>query len=526
MSSSPVAPATGLSSEANADFDFSPDQLFAAVDLGSNSFHLIVARYEHGTLIIVDRIKEMVRLAEGVNSKGQLSAPVANRALECLARFGQRLAGLQPDRIAAVGTNALRKMRDGWRFLEQAEDRLGCPIEVISGEEEARLIYLGVAHGVSEEGRQRLVIDIGGGSTELVIGREFNAVMVESLFFGCVAITQKFFGDGRITAKRWRKASAAVLSALRRYAPQFRELGWQEVFGSSGSMRAAGAVSVAQGWTEFGISKDSVAAIRKHLLDAGHIDQISLSGLSERRQPVFVGGMVVVEACMSELELDHVLVTDYALREGLLYDLIGRIEHPDPRVGAVRSLQQRYPVDKAHAQAVADTAAGLLDQVAGRWHLEDEDLFLLRAAAHLHELGLSIAHHGYHRHGAYLLEHSDLPGFSKQEQKILAVLVHSHRGAPVQTLFDELPERLQKRVRRLAILLRLAVVFNRDRLHQEVPIARLKAAKDENQLKLHLQEDWLAEHPLTAADLESEQASLNKIDATLKLVQDNPTEKA
>lgn len=495
------------------------DKLFAAVDLGSNSFHMIVARYDHGTLVIVDRIKEMVRLAEGVDEKGQLSAPVANRALECLARFGQRLSGLSPERIAAVGTNALRKMRDGWRFLEQAEDRLGVPIEIISGEEEARLIYLGVAHGISEVGNQRLVIDIGGGSTELVIGREFTAAMVESLFFGCVAVTQKYFGDGKISAKRWRKASAAVSAELRRYAPEFRKLGWQEAFGSSGTMRAAASVARAQDWAEAGITQSAVDQIKQHLLEVGRIDAIALSGLSERRRPVFVGGMVVVEACMAELAINTLHITDYALREGLLYDLLGRIEHTDPRVAAVKALQQRYPVDTVQASSVADTATELFNDVSGRWHLDEEDHFLLRAAAQLHELGLSIAHHGYHRHGAYLLEHSDLPGFSRQEQKILAVLVHSHRGSPLQALFDELPERLQKRVRRLAILLRIAVVFNRDRLSQSVPISRFKAGKDENVLKLHLPETWLSEHPLTAADLESEQQSLNKIDATLKLVQ-------
>ena len=199
------ATATKMSPESNTP----SGNLFAAVDLGSNSFHLIVARYEHGSLVLIDRIKEMVRLAEGVDDKGQLSAAVANRALDCLSRFGQRLSGISGQQVAAVGTNALRRMRDGWRFLEQAEDCLGHPIEIISGEEEARLIYLGVAHGVSEVGRQRLVIDIGGGSTELVIGREFNAVMVESLFFGCVAITQQFF-------PRWAHHPQALAESQRR----------------------------------------------------------------------------------------------------------------------------------------------------------------------------------------------------------------------------------------------------------------------------------------------------------------------
>ena len=233
----------------------------------------------------------------------------------------------------------------------------------------------------------------------------------------------------------------------------------------------------------------------------------------------FAGGLVVVEACMAELSLDRMLATDYALREGLLYDLVGRIEHSDPRVATVRSLQQRYPVDVQQAEAVAETASQLFAEVRSRWSLDDEDHFLLRAAAQLHELGLSIAHHGYHRHGAYLLEHSDLQGFSRQEQKVLAVLVQSHRGTPASELFEDLPDRVETRVRRLAILLRLAVVFNRDRLRADVPIARLRASKERNLLKLHLPLQWIENHPLTAADLETEQSRLSKIDATLKLIQ-------
>ncbi len=488
---------------------------YAAIDLGSNSFHLIVARLEYGVLDVIDRIKDMVRLAEGVDAKGRLDPTVAQRALDCLARFGERLAGIPSANVVAVGTNALRRLRDGWQFLDRMEAALGHRIEVISGEEEARLIYLGVAHGVSEQGQQRLVIDIGGGSTELAIGREFRALQVESLFFGCVAVAQHFFADGKLTAKRWNKAKAAVAVELQSVVSGLKGLGWQEVLGSSGTMRAVRAVIVGQGWSERGITPPAMEKLRRAVIKAGRVEQLKFEGLSERRRPVFASGAAIVDACLEVLDIDEIRVTEYALREGLLYDLIGRSEHPDPRLGTVATLKSKYGVDIAQSERVQAVGLDFFGQVRDDWELPGESVDWLVFAAGLHEIGLTISHHGYHRHGAYLLSNTDLPGFSRREQLIVATLVLNHRRKPNPGSFELLPESLRPAVRRLTALLRLAVLFCRSRIDDDA--ARIALAAGDGKLTVTLPPGWNEQHPLTAEDLRQERAHLKKLGVTLKL---------
>ncbi len=502
-SSNPIKPQEDLEGE-----------LFAAIDLGSNSFHLVVARYEHGTLHVIDRIKEMVRLAEGVNAEGTLAPEVAQRALTCLERFGQRLEGIADDRIVAVGTNATRRMKDGWKFLAQAEKQLGHSIEIISGEEEARTIYLGVAHGVSEKG-QRLVMDIGGGSTEFIIGREFNAIMVESLFFGCVALAQKFFPGGKISRKRWRRAHGAVSVELQRIAADFKALGWEEALGSSGTMRAVRNVVVNNGWSERGITPSAMLRLREEILQAGHEQQLVFDGLSDRRRPVFASGAVIVDACLETLGIEQIEVTDYALREGLLYDLIGRILHADPREGAIQALMRKYHIEVEQARRVSKTARKLVDAVRKSWGLPKQlARNWLAWSSQLHEIGLTIAHHGYHRHGAYLLRNSDLPGFSRQDQLVVATLVLNHRRKPDAESFDKLQDRLRPWVIRCAVILRLAALLHRTRCAESVPA--IKAEASGNAISLTFPEGWLEQQPLTAVDLENEARQTQRIGITLE----------
>lgn len=490
-------------------------QPFAAIDLGSNSFHMIVARYEHGTMTVVDRIKDMVRLAEGVDKRGRLSEVVAERALACLAQFGERIAAIPEANVRAVGTNALRRIHDGWRFLNEAEQRLGHSIEIISGQEEARLIYFGVAHAISERGNRRLVIDIGGGSTEFVIGREFQAMELESLYFGCVGIAQRFFEDGRITAKRWSKAHAAVALELQRIADDFRDTGWQEAIGSSGTMKAVRSVVINQGWSERGITPESMDALRENLLKAGHVDKISLSGMSERRRPVFASGAVIVEACLSGLGIDRLLVTDYALREGLLYDMLGRITHSDPRQGAIEALVARYTIDAAQAQRVRKSAVQLFKQVQSQWSLSANAGRLLGWAADIHELGLAISHHGYHRHGAYVIEYSDLPGFSKQEQAVLAAMVRSHRRKPSTSVLETVTRKIRGDVVHLIVLLRIAVLLNRTRHDRAIPVPTLKPG--DGSLALVFPDGWSEVYPLAHEDLLGEVELVKRLDFQLSL---------
>lgn len=491
------------------------DGNFAAIDLGSNSFHLIVARHEQGTLHVIDRIKEMVRLAEGVDGKGRLDPAVAKRALDCLARFGQRVAGIAPARIAVAGTNTLRRLSDAWPFLARMEEALGHPIEIISGEDEARLIYLGVAHGITAKGKRRLVIDIGGGSTELALGRRFRAFRVDSLFFGCVAVSQRFFGNGKLTAKRWRKARSAVAVELQRIAGSYQAKGWHEALGSSGTMKAVRNVVVAQGWSERGITPAAMDRLRRAAIKAGRVDQLRFEGLSERRRPVFAGGAAIVDACLQVLAIDRIQVTDYALREGLLYDLIGRRKQADQRRVTVNALKRRYRVENAQSERVRATALALFDRADGAWALPEGARGWLEIAATVHEIGLTISHHGYHRHGAYLLENSDLPGFSRREQLVVAILVRNHRRRPQPVSFAALPEDLRPAIKRLCVLLRLAALLCRSRAGEVVVPARVALADDE--LTIAFPKRWRATNPLTAEDLDQERAHLTRLGVRLKL---------
>jgi len=491
-------------------------QLFAAIDLGSNSFHLLIAQYVHGSLQVVDRLKEMVRLAEGVHKSGELDELVNQRALTCLARFGQRIASIPTENIRAVGTNAFRRLKDGWRFLAEAESQLGHTIEIISGQEEARLIYVGVAHGISEKGRQRLVIDIGGGSTEFIIGSEFNPIRLSSLYFGCVSISQRFFKHGKITLKNWQKAKTAVEVELQSITEKYCKSGWEEVLGSSGTMRSVREVMVANGWSERGITQEGIQILKQHLFDFGQIEDIDLIGLSERRRPVFASGVVIIEACMSLLNIEQIIVAEYALREGLLYEMVGRLLEDDLRQTTISGLLEKYRIDISQANRVSKLALKLWKQLAKTWELPKASKDWLLWAAHLHEIGLTISYHGYHRHGAYLIEHSDLPGFSKLEQSILAKLILLHRRKPATHTVDELVSRAQTPTRLIAALLRIAVALYRTRTEDKLPQFEINADRSYS-LQLQFPADWLAQHPLTYADLKQEQSQLKKLDVDLTI---------
>jgi exopolyphosphatase/guanosine-5'-triphosphate,3'-diphosphate pyrophosphatase len=497
-----------MSSERDPTYGENP--VFASIDLGSNSFHMIVARIDHGSLQVIDRIKEMVRLAEGVDEQGNLDPKVEQRALDCLSRFGQRIEQISQIRTAAVGTNALRRLKRDWQFLSEAESRLGVPIEVISGQEEARLIYRGVAEAITPQGRQRLVIDIGGGSTEFIIGRDADAKLLESLYFGCVSVTNHFFSDGKITARRWQQAKTAVALELQRIAKDYRKSGWQEVLGSSGTMKAVRNVVVSEGWSERGITPQSLLKLSQHLVNIGDTDQLKLAGLSDRRRPVFAGGAAVVAACLEVLEIDQIIVTDHALREGLLHELQGRNQENDPRAAAVAGLAERYRIDQQQAERVERTALKLFDQVAKQWKLGNSERNWLCWAARLHETGLSVSHHGYQRHGAYLIENSDLPGFSRLEQMILATLVLNHRRRPILASFETLINRTRESVKHLAVLLRVAVLLNRSRSTRDP--ASVTAGASKGQLLLDFEAGSLAQTPLTLADLHAEKSQLEQLE--------------
>ena len=477
--------------------------LLAAVDLGSNSFHMVVSQYLLGQLRVVDRLREQVRLAEGLDGRGNLSAEVRQRAFECLSRFGQRIRHIPPRQVRAIATNTVRRLASPQSFLMPAESALGHAIEVVAGREEARLIYLGVAHAQpSRPDELRLVIDIGGGSTECIIGSGFDAIERESLQLGCVATTMRFFGDGKLTGKRWREALTEVTAEFQQFASAYRALGWDDAIGASGTNKAIGDVCAAMKLTKGAVTAEALPQVRDRLLQAKRIDAIDLPGLSDDRRPIIAGGLLVLEAAFDALGLQRLMISKAAMREGVLYDMLGRGGVDDPRDASVAALMLRYGIDKPQAARVETTLLRLFDQVADAWQLGLDDRLMLSRAARLHELGLTIAHSQYHVHGAYVVEHTDISGFSRQQQQFLAALVRTHRRKIPKSAFDALPDRLLPAVRRSAALLRLAVLMHR--AHEVDPIPRLDATAVDDSLVLVLDRQWLDDRPLLKTDLESE----------------------
>lgn len=488
----------------------------AAVDLGSNSFHLIVARIDDGHMQIIDRLKESVRLGEGLTDENDLDPQVAERALACLERFGQRLRDFPQGSVSAVGTNTLRQLRPETGFMERAELALGHPIEVIAGREEARLIYLGVAHSLAAGPERRLVVDIGGGSTEVIVGQHFSARLRESLHMGCVSMTRRHFATGRISAKAMRKAELTAALEVRPIREIFRRSGWVSAVGSSGTIKSIAAVVRAEGWSEDGISAESLTRLRDALVACGKASALGLRGLTEDRKPVFAGGVAVLLAIFETLGITQMRASDYALREGLVYQMMGRSRHSDVRERTVSTLARQFRIDQEQARRVETTALQLQRQVAGSWSLDHPiHAQMLAWAARLHEVGVMVSHSQYQRHGAYLLRNADLAGFTQQEQVVLATLVLGHRRKlPMQELLS-LPQGVQRCAHRLCVILRLAVLLHRGRSPVAKPEPELRAQGDT--LSLGFPDDWLSAHPLTQLELEQETILLAAAGITLGL---------
>lgn len=488
------------------------DQL-AAIDLGSNSFHMIVARRMGESFQIIDRLREPVRLANGLDEQGNLSHEAQQRALDCLERFGQRLSGISPDNIRIVGTNTLRKANNAEDFLSRAELALGNPVQIIAGVEEARLIYLGVAQTLATDG-QRLVIDIGGGSTEFIIGQGNTPLRMESLHMGCVTMTNRHFRDGKITEKCFEQARMSALQELEPMARGYRSMGWHCATGASGSIRAIAKVAEANGWGSHGITLQLLQHLGQVIQAQRNINELQLAGLSEDRRPVFVGGVVILLAAFESLGIELMNVADGALREGLICDLLGRLRHDDIRNRTAKALALRYHSDQEQVQRVADTALNCLKQVAGPWGLNmSQHGTWLHWAATLHEIGIDIAHSQFHKHGAYIVENADLAGFSRQEQRILAAIIVNHRRRFSLKHYKTLPAPWDKQAPLLTILLRLATLLHRARQPQALPSFDLRASG--TTLHLAFPSGWLELNPLTRADLEQESTWLTEAKLTL-----------
>lgn len=487
----------------------------AAVDLGSNSFHLVIARQVDPELRIIDRCKEQVRLAAGLDSKKKLTEEAQTRALECLERFGQRLSEMDAPRVRAVGTNTLRRARNGRKFLKRARQALGHRVEIVSGLEEARLIYLGVAHSVSDDFGRRLVIDIGGGSTECILGERFTPLESDSLHMGCVSYSQRFFASGEIKRKAMKQAVLTARRELQTIERRFRGMGWDTAIGASGTVQTVAEVLKSLEWTDGSITRTALIKLRDKLVDKGHVDRLAdLPGVKERRAAVLPGGVGILLAVFEAFRLESMTPCRGALREGVLYDLVGRIRHEDVRDRTIRRFLERYHIDLPHASRVERTAQYLLTRLGPGWGLtDDESRRMLSWAAKLHEIGMLISYTSYHKHGGYLARNSFMPGFSRDDQELLAALIRTHRRKLTSAEVNELQALKQLRVRRLMVVLRLAVLLNRSRSKKALPYFDVRA--EDQTVTLSFPSDWIDDHPLTRADLTEEAAFLAARDITL-----------
>jgi exopolyphosphatase/guanosine-5'-triphosphate,3'-diphosphate pyrophosphatase len=477
----------------------------AAVDLGSNSFRLQVGRVVDEQIYPLDSLKEPVRLASGLGPDKLLDVPSQARALDALRRFGERLRGLDAGAVRAVATNTLRVAKNAPEFLPQAEAALGFPIEVIAGREEARLIYIGASHSLTSASHKRLVVDIGGGSTEFIIGKRHDPQLMESLYMGCVSYTLRFFADRRIDRKRLREAQVAAAKEIELIAHDYRRVGWKEAVGSSGTARAIADVLELNNLNpggEAGITRQGLERFCSLLVKAGSAEALDLPGVKSDRLPVLPGGVAIMSAIFAELDIERMTYADGALRLGVLYDLLGRFHHHDMRDATVAQFRRRYQVEADQVERVEATALSALTQLS-EGAPGEADVQFLSWASRLHEIGISVAHNAYHKHGAYILTYADMPGFSRKDQARLALLVLGHRGkleklssvAAVDSIW------------RLVFCLRLAVILNRTRDDRDLPAWKVRPAG--NGFHLEMPADWLHENPLTAAAI-VEEASIWK----------------
>ena len=493
--------------ETNNKIEAYPETI-AAVDLGSNSFHMIVARVdEFGNFTMLDKLKEMVRLRGGLDANNNMDEEVAERALECLQRFGDRIRHLEPRAVRAAGTNTLRSMKTSTTFLKRANKALGHRIEIIPGREEARLVYLGVSHTLSDDKGKQLVIDIGGGSTEFIIGKRFEPRRLESLNFGSVSVTKRFFPNGDLGLDKWQTANTVLRLEIMPIQREYSAENWKHATGSSGTIKAARSIVQELGLAQFGITLQALYEVRDRLVSMRSISEIDLPGLKADRAPVFAGGLAIIIAIFESLKIEEMTVSDGALREGLLYDMLGRINHEDVRYRSVQDLMKRFNIDIEHATRVRNTAIHCFKQVRKDWNLIKKRKLTLGWAADLHELGLSITHDKHHLQGGHILKHADIPGFARRRQYWLSVMVQLHRKSPDMELLETLAEDERQTILYLTILLRLSVLLHRSRQEIEI-LPQVEGSSDS--LHLSCSRD-LKNQALIEADLLQEKEWLKDI---------------
>jgi len=491
------------------------NSVYAAVDLGSNSFHMMVAEPEGDSIRKIDSLRMPTRLGSGLDKNKRLLPETEAIALDALAQYAERLTDVPRKNIRIVGTNTLRRAKKCENFMREANRLLGKPIEIISGREEARLIFSAVAHSSPDNSQRRLVLDIGGGSTELALGKGAHPTLMESINMGCVSFTQTYLkGDKNLTASSMKQATLEAQLELQPIAKAFKQFGWDAVVGCSGTIKATARMLAELGISDGTITRDGLRQLTRLLVKVGSADALNLECISQSRTQVIAGGLTILRAIMKTLDIKVIQASQVALREGLIFDMLGQAEHVDIQSQTIANLTARYSIDIRQAERVEKTAYTLFKRVAKSWNLDDEkDLELLCWAAKLHELGMGVAHTQYHKHGAYILENSDLLGFTHAEQTALALLVRYHRRKIDYTAFESLPETESHRLSLLLSLLRLAALLHRGRYDESLDDVNVIIKK--GQITVQAPKSWLEEHPLTYAELITEAERLTHVNIKL-----------
>ena len=488
--------------------------MIAAIDLGSNSFHMVIARFSPQGLQVIDRIKEFVRLAEGLEKDFNLNEEYQQHAIACLKRFQQRLMGFSKGSVRAVGTNTFRRAKNADAITKTFEQALGYPIEIISGTEEARLIYMGARYGLADDNLRQLVADIGGGSTEIIIGKGEVTQTLKSHSIGCALINKKFFKKGKLSKQRFKDAVLYAGAKFESSEHDFAKKNWDVAIGTSGTIRLVESLVIAYAWSEEGITAESIKCLIDKMIDIGDVGKLDFPGLESKRRPLFVGGVAILAALFKAFDITQMGTSCGALREGLLLDLTDRLRDHDIRDKSVLGIAARYHVDLGQAKRVEKTLISLCSQGLFQEEFAEESLCKwCKWLSLLHEIGLDIAHRRYHQHSAYIVENADLPGFSRMEQKILAAIILSHRRKFQLNEFKQSVGTDYEKYLYITILFRIAILLHRNRHEDTLPPVEI--SMNENDLVLNFSQEYIDNRPLTRIDLEQERDYLQDIGINL-----------
>lgn len=488
---------------------------FAAIDLGSNSFHMIVARIVNGSIQILSRLKRRVRLAEGLDENKVLSQEAIDRGVACLGLFAKRLEGFSLENVKVVGTYTLRRAVNNQQFVEQAQLVFPFPINIVSGKDEACLIYSGVSHTQAQRGR-KFVVDIGGGSTEMVIGDDFTPLRAESRNMGCVSFAKRFFPNGILTQERFDLAYQVAMEKIEDLRSDYRQLGWKYVFGSSGTIKTVSKVLGVNGYKDMLITENRLLNLIERCLVFNNLNEIQLKGLIEERADILVPGLAILLALFRTFGIHSMRYSDGALREGIMYGVEEGFQVSDIRQRTAQGLAEQYHIDQQQALRVQETALCLFDQIRN-WKNKrqiKELRSLLKWATMLHEIGISINHNAIHRHSAYIIAHTTLPGFDEEQQRLLVLLMRYHlkefRKSDLRS-----SNRFQHRdILTLLRLFRLAVLLNRSRQATVFP-RELNLSATATHWHLTFEHDFLARNPIVLDDLLDEQKQLASLNLSL-----------